>query len=155
MPYVRRNLPNALGEIYNFCRAEVPVSNNGGHDNARYDLQNLIIPGFQRKPDFAYLDILIQGRADSSGLLNYIINVGISGIWTGSMIISAGTFVQACLQTNANEFTHSPTWIRGTENIASYLTMGTTIVPCLYIESAGDNLTLYDVQACLRMYYKN
>jgi hypothetical protein len=118
------------------------------------DIGNFMIPLYRGLPDYAYLDVIIHSRKDVSGATNYIAGGAYVGIIDGVTLRNGGNFPAGTLNTPLNTRAYANFILRGTTNIASYVTSGATQMAFLgSIASFGDSLELYDISGSLRMYF--
>jgi hypothetical protein len=117
------------------------------------DINTITVPDFENSPDYAYIDIFICGRVNSSANPNYIKNSSSIGVRDdGGQFRSGGTITEQTCYTAASTSLWTNTYLFGITNLAQYILPGVTVTPGIEIQTQQNNLTLYDVTAKVRLY---
>jgi len=138
---------------FEFC-SEIESTITVGTPIATLDINDITIPSLRYKPDYAYIDIFVQGRENTHVATNYLklgSQVGIRD--TGATFRNGGNILEQTLIMPGSTRYAVTTMLPGTRNIASYINSGDTITASLYAEAENASIDLFDVYGKLRCYF--
>ena len=121
---------------------------------ATQDINDIVVPAFRGNPDYAYIDIIAQGRENTAVGINYFKTGSKVGIRdSGAAFRSGGDILEQTCSTPGATVKDTTTVLPGTVNLAQYIHAGDTITPAIYGKSHADTLNLFDVYGRIRMYF--
>ena len=143
--------PNAQLAIYSFTQAPFTIDSTP----AEYDLLDIPAVAWTGTLIFAQMDIYINGAADTSGALNYILVASPQIKDTGGTWRDNSPAVQKYGMVPANSFNAALQIIPGYNDLKSYIASDTAIeVRLRDTRSLGDDLTIIGCYPVLRLYFE-
>jgi hypothetical protein len=118
-----------------------------------HTIGDIVIPSGNKAPDYAYLDLHLATREDTSGVTNEL-NGGTFGlIDSGLTYRVSNTISPNTGWMQGNGFYASDFVLPGTNNLASYITSGALSCRMKDVTCAHDSYFVYGVYAELRMFF--
>jgi hypothetical protein len=145
VPYSILNLKTGLGMRWdNFTTV-----------GSNHTIGDIVVPPINDQPAYAYLDVHIVTREDTSGVINELNGGSFGFIDAGATYRVSNTISPNTGWMQANGFYASDFVLPGVNNLAAYVTAGNLSCRMNSITCAHDSYYVYGVYAELRLYFLN